>query len=101
MAKLPQDMGIRTLGLFMMSFIPGMGVGAAVAQDWLMGGLIAFGTSLATVVVYLGVVLTWSGRLTIDDSADAFRTAANKAAESNTDIKKALDHQTESQTDTK
>jgi hypothetical protein len=92
-SPLPKNISIRTLGLAMMTFIPGMGVGAAIAHDWLMGGLIAFGTSVATVVVYLGVVLTWAGKMTLHDVEDAFRTAANKAAENNQDIKKALDHQ--------
>lgn len=74
-----------------MTFIPGMGIGAVAAGgDWMMGGIIATGTSFATVVIYLGVVLAWSGNWSEVDVQAAFRTAASKAAESNEDVQAAL-----------
>lgn len=82
----------RTIGIALMSFIPGMGIGAAANHgDWIMGGIIATGTSLSTVIIYLGVVLTWSGTWTTKDVETAYRAAAAKAAESSDDVKEALD----------
>lgn len=75
-----------------MSFIPGMGIGAAATGgDWFMGGLIATGTSFATVVIYLGVVLAWSGTWSESDVQTAFRAAASKAAEGDERVQEALD----------
>ena len=88
-----KNVGLRTLGLLMMSFPIGMGIGAVFVSDWVMGGLIAFGTALLGVVAFIGVVLTWNGTVTAKDWQDAFRTAANKAAEDNEEIKAVLDSQ--------
>ena len=75
-----------------MSFIPGMGIGAAAAGgDWMIGGIIATGTSFATVIIYLGVTLAWAGTWSESDVATAFRAAASKAAEGNEDVQAALD----------
>ena len=84
---LPKNIGIRTIGLLMMTFIPGMAIGAVATQSWFIGGLIAFGTSLATVVVALGVVIAWFGKMTGKDVEKAFRAAAAKAAEGNDELK--------------
>lgn len=81
---------VRTIGLFLMTFLPGMGIGAVVSKDWLQGGEIAFGAALATVVVYLGVALAWYGTWTVNDIQEAFRTAAAKAGDSNSDIHEAI-----------
>jgi hypothetical protein len=81
---------VRTVGLFLMTFIPGMGIGAVISKDWLKGGEIAFGAGLATVVVYLGVALTWYGKWTPNDIQEAFRTAAAKAGDGNNDIQTTI-----------
>jgi hypothetical protein len=80
----------RTIGLFLMTFLPGMGIGAVISKDWLNGGEIAFGSGLATVVVYLGVALTWSGKWTAHDVQEAFRTAAAKSGSTNDEVAKVL-----------
>ena len=81
-----------------MTFIPGMGIGAVAAGgDWMMGGIIATGTSFATVIIYLGVVLAWSGNWSESDVQTAFRAAASKAAEGNEDVQAALDDVQEDQ----
>ena len=90
-----KNVGLRTLGLLMMSFPIGMGIGAAFVSDWVMGGLIAFGTAALTVVTFIGVILTWNGKLTDKDWQEAFRSAANKAGEDNEEIKTILDSQKE------
>jgi hypothetical protein len=92
MKEITKSIVLRSIGIVLMSFIPGMGIGAAVAGgDWFMGGLIATGTSFATVVIYLGVVLAWSGNWSENDVQTAFRAAASKAAEGNEDVQAALD----------
>lgn len=92
MKEITKSIVLRSIGIVLMSFIPGMGIGAAAAGgDWMMGGVIATGTSFATVVIYLGVVLAWSGNWSEQDVATAFRAAASKAAEGNEDVQAALD----------
>lgn len=92
MKELSKQIIVRSLGIILMTFIPGMGIGAVAAGgDWLIGGVIATGTSFASVVIYIGVSLTWGGRLTQIDVQTAFRAAAAKAAEGNEDIQAALD----------
>ena len=81
---------VRIIGLFLMTFLPGMGIGAVISKDWLNGGEIAFGTGMATVVVYLGVALTWSGKWSANDIQEAFRTAAAKSGNSNDEIAKVI-----------
>jgi hypothetical protein len=81
---------VRTVGLFLMTFLPGMGIGAVISKDWLKGGEIAFGAGLATVIVYLGVALTWYGKWTSNDIQEAFRTAAAKAGDGNAEIQETI-----------
>lgn len=88
--KTTKNLVIRVLGLAMMTFLPGMGVGAVIAKDWLTGGAIAFGTACATVIVYIGVALAWSGKATDFDIQEAFRTATAKAGETNDSIHAAI-----------
>jgi hypothetical protein len=94
MKEITKQLFVRSVGIVLMTFIPGMGIGAAAAGgDWVMGGVIATGTSFATVIIYLGVSLTWSGRGSELDVQNAFRTAASKAAEGNEDVQAALEEQ--------
>jgi hypothetical protein len=103
MKEISKQIILRSIGIVLMTFIPGMGIGAVAAGgDWIMGGVIATGTSFATVIIYLGVVLAWSGNWSENDVQTAFRAAASKAADSNDDVKEALAAQTgETQEDTK
>jgi hypothetical protein len=92
MKEITKSIVLRSIGIVLMTFIPGMGIGAVAAGgDWMMGGIIATGTSFATVVIYLGVVLAWSGNWSETDVQTAFRAAASKAAENNEDVQAALD----------
>lgn len=92
MKEISKSIILRSIGIVLMSFIPGMGIGAAATGgNWMIGGLVATGTSFATVVIYLGVVLAWSGRWSEADVQTAFRAAASKAAEGNEEVQEALD----------
>jgi|Wag4MinimDraft_6_1082665.scaffolds.fasta_scaffold03601_2 hypothetical protein len=98
MKEITKSIVLRSIGIVLMTFIPGMGIGAVAAGgDWMMGGIIATGTSFATVVIYLGVVLAWSGNWSETDVQTAFRAAASKAAENNEDVQAALDNVKEEQ----
>ena len=88
--KIAKNIIVRIIGLAMMTFLPGMGVGAVIAKDWLTGGAIAFGTACATVVVYIGVALAWQGKASDFDIQEAFRTATAKAGETNDNIHAAI-----------
>jgi hypothetical protein len=102
MKEISKQIILRSIGIVLMTFIPGMGIGAAAAGgDWVMGGIIATGTSFATVIIYLGVVLAWSGNWSETDIQTAFRAAASKAAEGNDDVKEAIaQHDGETQEET-
>lgn len=88
--KIFKNIAVRVAGLAMMTFLPGMGIGAVIAKDWLTGGAIAFGTACATVVVYIGVALAWSGKASDFDIQEAFRTATAKAGETNDQVHAAI-----------
>jgi len=88
--KVTKNIIVRIIGLAMMTFLPGMGVGAVIAKNWLTGGAIAFGTACATVVVYIGVALAWQGKASDFDIQEAFRTATAKAGETNDNIHAAI-----------
>jgi hypothetical protein len=87
-----KDILSRAIGLFLATFFAGTGVGSIVTNgDWLLGSIIGVGTAFAAVLTMLGVSLTWSGRLEANDVANAFRAAVAKAAESNDNLKAALE----------
>ena len=82
---------IRSAGIAMFAFIPGMGIGEVAGSDWATGGLISMATTFSVVVIFFGVQLAWNGKLSIGDVEQAFRSAATKAAENNDKIKEALE----------
>jgi hypothetical protein len=83
---------VRAIGLFLATFFAGTGVGSiATNGDWMLGSIIGVGTAFAAVLTMLGVSLTWQGTLDAQDVANAFRAAVAKAAESNENLKKALE----------
>lgn len=81
---------IRSLGVAMFAFIPGMGIGEVTGADWWTGGLISMATAFSVVVIFFGVQLAWNGQITQDDIEQGFRSAATKAAENNDKIAAAL-----------
>ncbi len=91
MKDLIRQVVVRSIGIAMFAFIPGMGIGAAVQADWMVGGLISMATTFSVVIIFFGVQLAWNGKLTLDDVEQGFRSAATKAAESNDKIKEALE----------
>jgi hypothetical protein len=87
-----KDILFRAIGLFLATFFAGTGVGSIVTNgDWMLGSIIGVGTAFAAVLTMLGVSLAWSGQLESQDVANAFRSAVAKAAESNDNLKAALE----------
>lgn len=92
MKEITKQIIVRAIGLFLATFFAGTGVGSiATNGDWMLGSIIGVGTAFAAVLTMLGVSLTWQGTLDAQDVANAFRAAVAKAAESNDNLKKALE----------
>ena len=92
MKEITKQIIVRAIGLFLATFFAGTGVGSiATNGDWMLGSIIGVGTAFAAVLTMLGVSLTWQGTLDAQDVANAFRAAVAKAAESNENLKKALE----------
>lgn len=73
----------RSLGLAMLAFFPGAGLGAIpiFGGNWLSGGLIAFGSMFAVVMSVMGVELASTGTITEKGRAAAFQQAVTKGLE--------------------
>lgn len=77
----------RSLGLALMTFPIGMGVGAGldlipgVAADALTSGFSAFGATFVIAATSLGKSITTTGKADLDDIERAFRKAATAAEE--------------------
>jgi hypothetical protein len=82
---------IRTLGVFMAFFLTGAGIGATTPGGWVLGGLIAVGTVLGTIMTVLGVLLIWKASWTLEDIEKTFRAVVAQQAEDNETIKDALE----------
>jgi hypothetical protein len=89
--QLIKDIIVRAIGLFLATFFAGTGVGAiATNGDWFLGSIIGVGAAFAIVLTMVGVSMTWSGSLTAQDVANAFRAAVAKSAEGNDNLQAAL-----------
>lgn len=89
MNKLTQ-MLIRTLGVILFAFIPGMAVGGPTV-GWFWGGITGVLTVLSSIVIFFGIQLAWAGTLTDKDIEKGFRNAVAKAAEDDPELMKALE----------
>jgi hypothetical protein len=87
-----KDILVRAIGLLFATFFAGTGVGAiATNGDWILGSIIGVGAAFAIVLTTLGVAMTWSGKLTLADIQNAFRTAVAQTAEGNENLQKAME----------
>lgn len=90
MLKKLKDVAIRSLGVVMFAFIPGMAVGAATPAGWFMGGIIAVAGVYSSIIIFFGVQLAWDARLSDQDIEKGFRAAVAKQAEDNQDVRDAI-----------
>ena len=74
----------RSLGLAMIAFFPGAGIGSIplFGTNWLSGGAIAFGSMFAVVMSVMGVELASTSNISAQGREDAFRQAVTKGMNS-------------------
>ena len=70
----------RSFGLGLVTIPGGMGVGSAIpGGNWVMGGVIAWASTVAIVATVLGVAIATTGKVTDLDVTNAFSQAVQKA----------------------
>lgn len=83
---------VRSLGVVMFAFIPGMAVGGPTV-GWFMGGLIGVATVFSSIIIFFGVQLAWDAMISDEDIEKGFRAAVAKQASENEDVRKAVEEQ--------
>lgn len=88
MLKKLRNILIRSIGVIMFAFIPGMAAGAATV-GWLMGGIIGVATVFSGIIIYFGVQLAWDAMISDEDIEKGFRAAVAK--QDNKEVKEAIE----------
>jgi len=83
---------VRSVGVVMFAFIPGMAVGGPTV-GWFMGGLIGVATVFSSIIIFFGVQLAWDAMISDEDIQKGFRAAVAKQANENEDVRKAVEEQ--------
>lgn len=83
---------VRSIGVIMFAFIPGMAVGGPTV-GWFMGGVIGVATVFSSIIIFFGVQLAWDAMISQEDIEKGFRAAVAKQASENEDIRKAVEDQ--------
>ena len=82
-----KDALIRSIGVIMFAFIPGMAAGSATV-GWFMGGIIGVATVFSGIIIFLGVTLAWDADISEKDIEKGFRAAVAK--QDSTEVKEAM-----------
>jgi len=85
-----KQIAVRSVGVVMFAFIPGMAIGAATPAGWFMGGIIAVAGVYSSIIIFFGVQLAWDARISSDDIERGFRAAVAKQAEDSQEVREAL-----------
>jgi len=80
---------LRSLGVILFSFIPGMAVGAPTV-GWLLGGITGVLTVFSSIVIYFGVQLAWDAHISDEDIEKGFRAAVAKQASESKEVAEAV-----------
>lgn len=83
---------VRSVGVIMFAFIPGMAVGGPTV-GWFMGGIIGVATVFSSIIIFFGVQLAWDAMISEEDIEKGFRAAVAKQASENEDIRAAVEDQ--------
>ncbi len=83
---------VRSIGVVMFAFIPGMAVGGPTV-GWFMGGLIGVATVFSSIIIFFGVQLAWDAMISDADIEKGFRAAVAKQASENEEIRAAVESQ--------
>jgi hypothetical protein len=81
---------IRSVGVILFAFIPGMAVGAPTV-GWFWGGITGVLTVFSSIVIFFGVQLAWDANISDSDIEKGFRAAVAKQAADNDEVKSALE----------
>lgn len=92
MIKKLKQIALRSIGVVMFAFIPGMAVGGPTV-GWFMGGLVGVATVFSSIIIFFGVQLAWDAMISDEDIEKGFRAAVAKQASENEDIRKAVEDQ--------
>ena len=90
-----KQIALRSIGVVMFAFIPGMAVGGPTV-GWFMGGLVGVATVFSSIIIFFGVQLAWDAMISHEDIEKGFRAAVAKQASENEDIRKAVEDQSAS-----
>lgn len=93
MIKKLKEIAIRSLGVVMFAFIPGMAIGASTPVGWFWGGVVAVAGVYSSIIIFFGVQLAWDANISDEDIAKGFRAAVAKQANENEDVRKAIEDQ--------
>lgn len=88
-----KEIAIRSLGVVMFAFIPGMAIGASTPVGWFWGGVVAVAGVYSSIIIFFGVQLAWDASITDEDIAKGFRAAVAKQANENDEVRKAVEDQ--------
>ncbi len=77
MLKKFKNIVVRSIGVIMFAFIPGMAAGSA-SVGWLQGGLIGVATVFSGIIIFFGVQLAWDAMISDEDIEKGFRAAVAK-----------------------
>jgi hypothetical protein len=94
-----KEIAIRSIGVVMFAFIPGMAIGASTPVGWFWGGVVAVAGVYSSIIIFFGVQLAWDAQISDEDIAKGFRAAVAKQANENEDVRKAVEEQSKTYDD--
>jgi hypothetical protein len=89
-----KQIAIRSIGVVMFAFIPGMAIGASTPVGWFWGGVVAVAGVYSSIIIFFGVQLAWDAAISQEDIEKGFRAAVAKQANENEAVKAAVKAQT-------
>ena len=89
-----KQIAIRSIGVVMFAFIPGMAIGASTPVGWFWGGVVAVAGVYSSIIIFFGVQLAWDAQISDTDIERGFRAAVAKQANENESVKAAVEAQT-------
>ena len=94
-----KQIAIRSIGVVMFAFIPGMAIGASTPVGWFWGGVVAVAGVYSSIIIFFGVQLAWDAHISEEDIAKGFRAAVAKQANENEEVRKAVEEQSKTYDD--
>jgi hypothetical protein len=89
-----KQIAIRSIGVVMFAFIPGMAIGASTPVGWFWGGVVAVAGVYSSIIIFFGVQLAWDAAISQEDIEKGFRAAVAKQANESEAVKAAVEAQT-------